>query len=397
MSGTTPIAKQTGFPRGLLEATVDERVDYFEAYTARHPTLNHAVAELSAVLDVPGDTDLVIVYGPPGAGKTTLLEVIMHQVIKAALPTLGADPGWVPIVGFPAVAPGAGQAFNWRDYWRRALLALNDPLVTDKRLPRTPLRLAQGTLPAGVPTKMETGSALLMGWEGALRERHPQAVLIDEAQDMFAGLSFAALQKQLNCLKGQADRTGVLHVLSGTYDLLAATNLNAQLTRRSIEIHLPRYLLERQRDVKAFRKVVDQFQQHLPLAEEPDLAGQWEFLYERSLGCVGVLKQWLIRALAQAVRQGAPTLDRRKHLEKTAFKPRAILEMLITAREAEAGLARRDRDADTDLDPLLRNPLPLGKAKPAKRQAVGETKDKASKPFERTPGRDPVGVVAHGE
>lgn len=396
----TATAKATRFPEELLAASLYERVAYFRAYTARHPHLDEAVTALMDALDEPAGTNLVIVYGPPGAGKTTLLEVVMRMVIEEARAAMGDDPGWVPIVGFPAVAPGAGRAFGWLDYWRRALLALNDPLVTDKRLPRAPLRLAQGTLPAGVPTKMEAGSALLMGWEGALRERHPRAVLIDEAQDMFAGLSFAALQKQLNSLKGQADRTGVLHVLTGTYDLLAATNLSAQLNRRDMEIHLPRYLLERPGDVAAFRTVVGQFQRHLPLAETPDLAGQWEFLYERSLGCVGVLKQWLTRALAKAVRQGAPTLERRKHLELTAFKRRTILQMLTEARAAEADLARRDMEADETLESLLRTPLPLGKPMQTKRQddAAGEQKaGKHGQPFERTLGRDPIGTVPHGE
>ncbi len=393
MTDTTPKVEPGGFPRGLLDASRHERVAYFRAYTARHPALNQAVAALVDALDEPGDADLVLLYGPPGAGKTTLLEVVMHQVIKKALPGLRDDPGRVPIVGFPAVAKGAGQSFSWSDYWRRALLAINDPLVTDKRLPRAPLRLAQGTLPAGVPTKMEAGSALLMGWEGALRERRPQAVLIDEAQDMFAGLSFGSLQKQLNSLKGQADRTGVLHVLSGTYDLLVATELNAQLTRRSIGIHLPRYLLERPQDVATFRKVVGQFQRHLPLAEEPNLTGQWEFLYERSIGCVGVLKQWLTRALALALRQGVPTLNR-KHLAKAAFSRPAVLQMLTEARDAEGDLARRDLEAGDGLDRLLRNPLPITMPTAAKQQRDTATK-KGGKPFERTPGRDPVGTAAH--
>ncbi len=395
MTAATPTIEPGGFPRALLDASRSERSAYFRAYTVRHPALNRAVADLVDALDEPGDADLVLVYGPPGAGKTTLLEVVMHLVIKEALPALRDDPGRVPIVGFQAVAKGARQSFNWSDYWRRALLAINDPLVTDKRLPRTPLRLAQGTLPAGVPTKMEASSALLLGWEGALRERRPQAVLIDEAQDMFAGLSFGSLQKQLNCLKGQADRTGVLHILSGTYDLLVATELSAQLTRRSIVIHFPRYLLENPRDVSSFRKVVAQFQRHLPLPKEPDLAGQWEFLYERSIGCVGVLKQWLTRALALALRQKAPTLDF-MHLDKAAFSRPAILQMLTDARGAEADLTRRDLEAGDALDRLLRNPLPITPPKPAKQQCDAATK-KGGKPFERTPGRDRTGTVVHDD
>ena len=34
----------------------------------------------------------------------------------------------------------------------------------------------------------------------------------------------------------------------------------------------------------------------------------WEYLYERSIGCVGILKDWLMRALAVAVKQNRATL-----------------------------------------------------------------------------------------
>ena len=34
------------------------------------------------------------------------------------------------------------------------------------------------------------------------------------------------------------------------------------------------------------------FQQQMPFAEPPDLVRDWEYLYERSIGCVGVLKEW---------------------------------------------------------------------------------------------------------
>jgi hypothetical protein len=56
----------------------------------------------------------------------------------------------------------------------------------------------------------------------------------------------------------------------------------------------------------------------MPLAEPPDLVTSWEYLYERSVGCVGVLKDWLVRGLATAIRQTAPTLTL-KHLQKHAL------------------------------------------------------------------------------
>jgi len=47
--------------------------------------------------------------------------------------------------------------------------------------------------------------------------------------------------------------------------------------------------------------VTNTFQRHLPLQKEPDLEKHYEYLLEGSVGCVGILKNWLTRALRVAV------------------------------------------------------------------------------------------------
>src|SRR3989304_9628642 len=98
--------------------------------------------------------------------------------------------------------------------------------------------------------------------------------------------------------------TGTPHVLIGTYELPGLANKSAHLTRRSIEIHFGRYHVESAEDLLAFKSVLLTFQRHLPLAVEPDLVGRHEYLYEGSVGCVGVLKNWLNRALAAVLAEG---------------------------------------------------------------------------------------------
>ncbi len=82
---------------------------------------------------------------------------------------------------------------------------------------------------------------------------------------------------------------------------LTFENLSAQLVRRSLDIHFHRYRVDQKEKANAWRNVVWAFERHLPLAEKPDLVGRWEFCFERSLGCVGILKQWLLRALQTAL------------------------------------------------------------------------------------------------
>ena len=107
-------------------------------------------------------------------------------------------------------------------------------------------------------------------------------------------------------------------MLIGTYELLALRNLSAQLSRRSVDVHFRRYRAEHNDELKAFKNVLWSFQNHLPLHEQPDLIGEWDYFYERSVGCIGVLKVWLTRALAKALKDGGKVLAH-KHLEKAPF------------------------------------------------------------------------------
>jgi hypothetical protein len=136
-----------------------------------------------------------------------------------------------------------------------------------------------------------------------------------------------------------------MHVLIGTYELLGLTNLSAQLSRRSVEIHCGRYCATLDKDRLAFKSVLLTFQRHLPVSEEPDLVGLWERLYEGSLGCVGVLKSWLNRALADAIAHEATTITRR-HLDRQALPTRTLLNLAREITEGEAILREDPKGRD---------------------------------------------------
>src|SRR5439155_26666308 len=145
--------------------------------------------------------------------------------------------------------------------------------------------------------------------EQAFRHRRPLAVLIDEAQHLVKMSSGRKLLDQLDVIKSIANLTGTVHVLFGTYDLLAFHSLNGQLSRRTVEIHFRRYRADQEDDRRSFVNTVHSFAQRMPFPEPPDLAAEWEYLYERSIGCVGVLKDWLVRGLAHALQRGKTSVS----------------------------------------------------------------------------------------
>jgi hypothetical protein len=396
------MARSDAFPPDLLACPTGARLTYFVDKVVAHPRLKEAHQALWDALHQPTGASLILVCGPTGVGKTTLRRRVERQLIEEALPALEQDPGRFPVVSLEAVASESGQ-FNWKDYYIRALTALEEPLVPHK------IDDAPGAVRRDRRGQPETwraaAPALRRALEQALLQRRPAAFLIDEAQHLGKMASGRRLLDQMDTLKSLAALTGTVHVLIGTYELLALVDLSAQLSRRSVEIHFGRYQAESAADRLAFRSVLLTFQRHLPLAGEPDLMVWWEYLYERSVGCVGVLKSWLNRALAAALEDGGTRLSRRQ-LEGQAEPTRKLLSLAREIQEGEAALAGRDREGD-ELGRLLGLPMPAlpvpalleGVVTPdrgqRRRTAEGNGRPRVGRVGQRRPVRDPVGQGRH--
>jgi energy-coupling factor transporter ATP-binding protein EcfA2 len=394
--GTPPL----GFPRELLNQPWSVRLDYFRAYTMAHPRLL-ATREtlLDAIHEMPPNS-LVLVLGPTGVGKTTLRMKIEQLLAVEMLAGLTADPGRIPVVSVECIAPESGS-FNWRDHFRRLLLQMEEPLVDYKLNPETPVRLGNGAV-RFMPSARAVGSEYHHAVERALHFRRPAAVLIDEAQHLARMGSGRRLSDQLDVLKSMANRTRTVHVLIGTYELLAFRNLSAQLSRRSTDIHFPRYRADHPEDRKAFRTILRTFEQQIPLPEPPDLVRDWEFLYERSIGCVGVLKDWLVRTLTAVFRRNGTVLTNRD-LQAHAPSVSQCDKMLSEALEGESrlfesgdarcrlrtrlGLGAEERNReDPETSHAVRSPTALVSPRQQRR-----------KPGQRRPGRDVVGCPKDSE
>ncbi len=326
---------QVGFPLDLLSQPWSARIHHFRAYTMAHPRLVATrEALLNAIHEVPANS-LILVFGPTGVGKTTLRAKIEQLIAAELLPVLETDRGRLPVVSVECIAPESGS-FSWRDHFRRLLLQMDEPLVDYKINTAAPLRIVDNVV-RFMPSARAVGAEYHHAVERALAYRRPVAVLIDEAQHLSKMSSGRRLSDQLDVIKSLANRTNTVHVLIGTYELLAFRNLSAQLSRRSIDIHFPRYKADDADDLKIFRTILKSFEQQLPLSEPPDLVKDWEYLYERSIGCIGVLKDWLVRALVSVSRRNAGSLTR-KDLEAHAPSVAQCDKMLSEAAEGEVRL-----------------------------------------------------------
>lgn len=343
------MAAQNTFPRDLLLAPVEQRLHYFTAKIVAHPHLKQTYETLVQALAQPLGISLIFVIGPTGVGKTTLRRRVEQHLLEQAMPELAQDTGRIPVVGIEAVAPELGN-FNWKDYYYRALLALDEPLLRDKVNygVRGLRRRKSGQLVIGSTVAT---AELRRALEQCLRYRRPTAFIVDEAQHLAKVAGGHRMLDQMDCLKSLASLTSTVHVLVGTYKLLGLTNLSAQLSRRSLDIHFPRYRADCAQEVETFKRVLMTFQNHLPLREEPDLVSHYPYLYERSVGCVGILKNWLNRALTVALYSEHKTLTL-AHLEQTAEPIRKLLRLAREIKEGEAALQER-ADLQAELSALL--------------------------------------------
>jgi len=376
-----------GFPAQLLSQPAAERLAYFTTKMVAHPHLKAVHQAVMQVLRQEAGTALFFVFGPTGVGKTTLRRRIEQQLWAEFAATAAEQVGRLPIVGVEAQAPESGS-FNWKDYYTRALHALHDPLIGDKidYGIRGVRQNSAGRLVLGPSVVVaELRSAL----EQALAHRKPIAVLVDEAQHLKKMTSGRRLLDQMDTLKSLASTTQTLHILIGTYEMLGLTHLSGQLSRRSCEIHFARYRYDDPLERQMFVRIVYTFQRHLPLAVEPDLVGVAEYLYERCLGCVGVLKTWLTQALAVALADDAPTLAQTM-LDRTAFPARNLVRMAREIADGEAQLRERDGQM-SDVRALLGMDAPAVTAQPSR--APGTRRP--GRVGQRKPTRDPVGEVPH--
>jgi hypothetical protein len=105
------------------------------------------------------------------------------------------------------------------------------------------------------------------------------------------------------------------------------------------------------------------------------------------VGCIGILKEWLDRALIAALRGGCKTLTGR-HLEATALSAARCEKIAVEAHEGERQLLSADQ-----VRPRLRELLELGGGTTAP-AAAEKTPHQRRRVGERKPKRDPIGQPA---
>jgi hypothetical protein len=377
------------------------QLEAFKAVKVKHPRLEEVDQQVTQAIDEHAGYTHLLLYGPSGVGKSTVIRRIAERFCAD-----DPHPARVPVVLIEA-RPSDTGTYVRLDYYRQVLLALKAHVVVQERL----VNITTAPTPTRGSRHVTVWLDLREAVEQALERLNVKAVVIDEAQHLMQVAAPLKPTDQLDWLKSMTNRTNVLHILVGTYDLFDFRNLHGQAARRGHDLHFPRYHIdtatERQEFVGALRYLLE----HVPLpCDVGALLTHWHWFADCSVGCVGILKDWLVQTVAATLGEAGATLTL-ETLTRHALQPTQRVRLEVEARagehKVEVGNATSHEQLQALLGPLtsprsahllpLAPHAPSGPGVPSIPSPDARPPDTArrrGRVGRRAPTRDPVGGAA---
>lgn len=385
------------------------RLDAFKAVTVKHAHLAAVDEQLSLWVEEHTDATHVLLCGPGGVGKSKALSVVAERFKDEE-----TDRFVVPILLLEPIPPDLGPYLRLDYYWQ-IINALKEHLLVKELLGQVAQHLS-----APKATRSKLGA---VDWlkarevaEQALIRACVKAVFVDEGHRLMQGDGRHSVDEQLEWLKSLSNRTNVLHVLAGPYALFGFRNTSGQLARRGRDIHFARYHMEDKAERTAFVAALNYLLERVPLTCDVEaLLKRWRWFAEGSIGCIGVLKDWLVDAVTATLVQGGTSLTE-EILTHTMPHPAKRVSLEMEARAGERQVALHHSEGAKQFQALLKQPAKAtnGKAEPppgsmpappptlpvsqearsgTARAPMPQVAPKPSQPRvgQRAPTRDPVG------
>jgi type II secretory pathway predicted ATPase ExeA len=353
-------------------------VKAFAGNMFKHPAATSAFQRLHEAMGNEFSSEIIILTGPTGVGKSTVATAIGKSVLDRFKARMEDESDFVPVVALRAVPPTGGN-FDWKDFYIRLLSGQDEPfsdrkLYIPRQMPLLPDCVSTDHLERSVTNRLRRAV------EEYLRRRRTKLLIIDEAHHLLMVNSGHRLECQFETLKSLAIESGVTILLSGTYSLLNILRHSGQLTRRSQVIDFPRYDMRNRKDAQNFQKTLVYLEHLLSAHVSAQLTINVDYFYQKSIGCVGILKDWMTRCLDHALEERATLIDE-AFANRFVIPNRGLMRIL---EEAVWGEAELTDVGDDQLHDLLEHGLLVAREE----KPDGMIR---RKPGQRKPKRDPVG------
>lgn len=328
-----------------------------------HRNWQEAVATLFMLLTTASPGEVVVVTGPSRCGKTRLIDHVCDLLFPDKSVFAG---GKMPYVIVDAVNSGPNGSFSTKSFTLRMLEAIKHPFYSiniDDLDQISEYKLLK--------MDRSTEAALRIALERAFIIRGVLYLFIDEAQHAsYATKGAMGAHAVLDSWKCFAKSTQVVLVIVGAYPILGILQNSPHMLGRKHQVHLPRYY-STEKDLKEFVGIIDAYEIKLNrMGLTVDLKIHTKLLYTGSLGCIGLLRAWLMRAYAYAKAQDISITE--KLLLDVKLPDSDLVEI---AKEIEQG--------EMILNHAITSPTNKSSVKPASKSSA--------KPFQRKPKRSSPG------
>jgi hypothetical protein len=364
-------------------------IDEFNRKRVLHLRVEEMFGTLNKICTAGCNESVIAVIGPTGVGKSALLRQFVSGVNAAYEAAMEKDPAMLPAVYLELPTPIAGDA-NWKDIFIRLLNAMKEPMVDRKTahaLHPDSSRKAINYSPRGVAEELRR--SLL----DCVHNRNTKVIVLDEGRNLFYSRSSLRHSLQLDLVKSLSNDIKIPIVIGSSYDLLNTENFHGQLARRTRILHFERYseadLVKDNPYGNSFRSALYSLLHALPVQWDQDFLKHSDYFLMYSVGCIGILKNWLERSLADAVDLNKP-VDAAL-IEKNRFKQKDLRLILDEAKSGEEQLVDISDDEFARNFSFAQRPslaLPTDQRSPSQSRPARSRQ----KPGVRGPSRDKVGA-----
>ena len=364
---------------------------------------SHYVETRKKILRTLKTDRLVLFVGAAGVGKTTLVRRLVRELNEAV-----EEESW-SLRAICIRAPSAhGSKYGWKDFYRRWSGTMGEPLP-DRKVSRK--RIVSGSAADRSRGSFLQGTVDVMrsSMFKATIDRGIKVVFVDEAANLVLNEQGRTLRDRLDILRDMSDESSeeekILDegsfsiVLFSTFRIVeeGTLELSGELIWRMGRAMFPRYDPEAavgSEDFLAYRDIVKSFLDAVPEELRPTLGVEnLEELLRWSVGCVGFLCRWFLRAIALCEEEGAKRLEWR-HFKKTRFSKGDVDRLNEQCRKGEEAWNKlEDGDEDADRTPSGRSASRSAASGDAgTSSSCGRRKKSGGRIGLPSPSRPPVGL-----
>ena len=362
-----------------------KELEEFKRLRIDHPKMLYVQEQAENALMSRDGSFLLLVIGPTHVGKSSLLKRLVYERLER-LKREGLLPDWaVPALYFELI-PG-DKSFSWKANIESLLIEQKE-ILTNFKVEYPDRR--EGTF-SGKPPGLSgrpTEHALRRTLENFLHQKKVEFMCLDEAANLLHLGSGKRLRHQADFLKSIANRSRAKIILGGSFDVYPLIGQTAQLSSRSEIVNFDRYDPSDESDQEAFFGILCTFESFLPFPEkENTLTPYLSLLMENSVGCVGLLKKVLDRAVTRSLAVGDPRITEESLMKNLNSK--LLVDQALKEVESGHEIMKEFLGGGSPERSSIGQRLP---SLPALSESSGKKAGKR-KPGERNPTRDKVGMI----